>query len=321
MKLKFHEIKPIRLDKYLVNLNLPELYSRSFIEHLITGGFIQVEGKVARKSHLLKDGEEIQIEIPPPPEIKPQPENIPLNVVWEDEYLLIVDKPAGLTVHPAPGNRQGTLVNALLHHYQDQLADGDPLRPGIVHRLDKDTSGLLLVAKDNRTRSLLTSQFQARQINKYYLALTAGLPAREQGIISSRMGRSQTDRKKMMVADTGREAVTHYHVERYFDYFCLMKVRIETGRTHQIRVHLSHINCPVLGDQTYSSLKRILSQIPFQHHKKIKYLLTNHLHRQALHACRLVFQHPVTGNTVDVSSPLPEDIKYCLSWLEHYFSH
>jgi len=208
----------------------------------------------------------------------------------------------------------------LMFHFNKKLSiQHDPQRPGIVHRLDKDTSGLLIVAKNDRVHSLLSRMFQDRVIKKTYLAITAGVPAKVEDTIKTLIGRSKKDRIKMTITTDGREAITHYKIIKYYDFFSLTEVLLETGRTHQIRVHFSHINCPILGDNTYSTLKRTLSIVPFHYQKKVKYLLANHLKRQALHAYKLEFEHPVTKEIVKAEAPIPEDIQYTINWLEKYF--
>jgi len=321
MKLIFNENKPMRLDKFLVAQNLKQLYSRSLIDKLIANGDIRVNGKTVKKSHLLKNGEEIAIIIPQPQKFEIIPENIPLDIVYEDDYLAIVNKPAGLTVHPAPGNYRGTLVNALVFHLGKHLSSGgDYFRPGIVHRLDKDTSGLVVVAKNDEIHYLLSQMFQNRRIEKYYLAITVGIPHSPKNEIRSYLNRSKSDRKKMAVSEKGKIAITNFEILEEFVYFALIKIRLHTGRTHQIRVHFSHINAPILGDQTYSGLKRTLNSIPGQFHKKVKFLLAKHLTRQALHAHKLVFSHPITKEKINVEIPLPEDMNYALKWLRTNFS-
>ena len=250
-----------------------------------------------------------------------EPENIPLDFIWQDKYLAIINKPAGVAVHPGAGNPKGTIVNALMFHLKGKLSTSyDPLRPGIVHRLDKDTTGLLIVVKDDRTRSLLSKMFQERKIQKFYKAITVGIPKETEGTIETFIDRSKKDRKKMGISLSGKKAITHYKIIEYYDFFSLVEIILETGRTHQIRVHFSDINCPILGDSTYSTLKRTLSIIPFHYQKKIKYLLANHLKRQALHAYKLEFIHPVTGKEIKVEAPLPEDMSYALNWLKENFS-
>jgi len=320
MKIIFSDEKTERLDKFLVNQNLNELYSRTYIIKLITESAITVNGSGTKKSYLLQQGDEINIIVPEKKKAEIIAEKIDLDIVYEDEHLAIINKQAGITVHPAPGNETGTIVNALMYHFKDNLSTGsEKNRPGIVHRLDKDTTGLLIIAKNDRAHSLLSQMFQDRKIEKYYKAIVVGTPTNKEDTIRTYLSRSKTDRKKMAVSSEGKEAVTHYIIDKHYDAFALLNVDLETGRTHQIRVHLSHLNCPVLGDQTYSSLKRTLNMIPYDFQKKIKYLMANHLKRQALHAWKLCFDHPITGKALSVEVDLPEDMKYCLNWLDKYF--
>jgi len=309
-----------RIDKFLKEENIDELYSRSYINKLIESGSIKVNNSTTKKSYQLIPGDIITIEFPPKRELKIEAEDIPLEIIWEDEFLVIVNKPVGLTVHPAAGNPDGTLVNALMFHLKGKLSTGsDALRPGVVHRLDKDTSGLLIAAKDDKTHSLLSRMFQERKIKKTYLAITVGAPKEGKGTIDTFIERSKTDRKKMAVSKSGKRAITHYRVLQDYGFFAVVEVDLETGRTHQIRVHFSNLNCPVLGDETYSSLKRTLNTTPHQFHKKIKFLLARHLQRQALHAIKLSFIHPVTEERINAEAPIPEDIQYTLAWLEKNF--
>ncbi len=320
MRIIYQEEKSCRIDKYLIGLRKDELYSRSFIERLIKDGSITVNQEKIKKSYLLHSGDEIDITIPQKPDLTITPQDISLDIIWQDEYLAVINKQAGIAVHPGAGNPDGTIVNALMYHLKGQLSSAhDCMRPGIVHRLDKDTTGLLVVAKDDKTHSLLSQQFQNRQIKKYYKAITVGIPRTAEGTIETYIERSLKDRTKMTIANSGRIAITHYKIIEYFDFFSLVDIQLETGRTHQIRVHFSHINCPILGDNTYSTLKRTLSIVPFHYQKKVKYLLANHLKRQALHACRLEFKHPITGKEIKVEAPLPEDMEYTLKWLRENF--
>jgi len=320
MKIEYKENEKQRIDKYLVSLNLEELYSRSFIDKLLKNEAILVNGKVVKKNHKLTSSDIIEITIPPKDEVEIKPQNIPFDIIWEDDDIVIVNKPAGLVVHPGAGISDGTLVNALMYHFKEVLSTRhDPLRPGIVHRLDKETSGLLIVAKNDKVHSLLSRMFQDRIIKKTYLAVTVGIPPKTEDTINTMIGRSKRDRIKMTVTDDGRDAITHYKIIKYYDFFSVSEIILETGRTHQIRVHFSHINCPILGDNTYSTLKRTLSIVPFHYQKKVKYLLANHLKRQALHAYKLEFEHPITKEIIKVEAPIPEDIQYTLDWLDKYF--
>ena len=320
MKIEYLENEKQRIDKYLVNLEIDELYSRSFIDRLLQDSAILVNNKPIKKNYKLTLSDIITISLPEVKDLELKPENIPIDIIWEDDDIAIVNKPVGIVVHPGAGIQNGTLVNALMFHFNKKLSiQHDPQRPGIVHRLDKDTSGLLIVAKNDRVHSLLSRMFQDRTIKKTYLAITAGIPSKKEDTIKTLIGRSKKDRVKMTVTSDGREAVTHYKIIKYYDFFSLVEVLLATGRTHQIRVHFSHINCPIMGDNTYSTLKRTLSIVPFHYQKKVKYLLANHLKRQALHAYRLEFEHPITKETVRAEAPIPEDIQYTMDWLEKYF--
>lgn len=319
-KLKYSEENPLRLDKYLRSLQKEELYSRSFIEKLIEDGQILVNSETVKKSHLLRKGDTIEVHIPPSETKELTPEPMELDICYEDADLAIVNKPAGLTVHPAPGNYSGTLVNALLYHFS-QLSHGyESDRPGIVHRLDKDTSGLIIVAKNDKTQSLLSQMFQDRKIDKWYKTILVNSPPQDKGIIETNIARSKRDRTKMTVAKEGKKAVSEYNVLQHFHYFSYVEVKLLTGRTHQIRLHCVHLNCPVLGDETYASVKQIKNMIPVQMHRKLKALLKNHLQRQALHAYRLRFTHPHSGEIIDVSADLPQDMQYALGWLKENFT-
>ncbi len=320
MKIEYLENEKLRIDKYIVSLELKELFSRSFIDKLLKEEAILVNGKPVKKNYKLTHSDIITIELPEKEELEIKPQNIPIEIIWEDDDIAIVNKPVGLVVHPGAGISKGTLVNALMFLFNEKLSDQhDPQRPGIVHRLDKDTSGLLIVAKNDRVHSLLSRMFQDRKIKKTYLAITVGIPAIAEDTITTLIGRSKKDRIKMTVTSEGRQAITHYKIAKYFDFFSLVEIELETGRTHQIRVHFSHINCPILGDNTYSTLKRTLSIVPFHYQKKVKYLLANHLKRQALHAYKLEFEHPITKEIIKAEAPIPEDIQYTLDWLEKYF--
>ena len=285
----------VRLDKYVCQ-HFPEL-SRARAQSLIADGHITVNGQPAKPGLKLNVGDKLKVVIPPTPPEKPLPESIPLNIIYEDEDLLVVDKPAGLTVHPAPGHPGHTLVNALLAHLPHLADIGDWLRPGIVHRLDKDTSGLMLVAKNSSAQEHLIGQFKSHSVTKAYLALVRGHLAPETGIIEANIGRDPRDRKKMAVVEKGREARTEYKVIRYIRGYTLVEVRPETGRTHQIRVHLGAIGFPVVGDKIYGVRSPFLS-------------------RQFLHACRLGFSLPASGEYVEFKSELPEDLKKALEDIE-----
>ncbi|MCF7793141.1 MAG: RluA family pseudouridine synthase [Candidatus Cloacimonetes bacterium] len=316
----FEEESSTRLDVFLSNLKQENLYSRSYIDKLIKNNLVKVNDKNEKKSYKLINGDTITISIPKQKSAEILPQKIPLDVIYEDQFLAIINKQSGISVHPGAGIKDGTLVNALMHHFKGELSSGnDALRPGIVHRLDKDTSGLIIMAKDDKTHSLLSSMFQEQSIKKSYFAVLCGVPSEVEGTLETYIDRSKTDRTKMVVSAKGRKAITHYKILQDYHFFSTAQIDLETGRTHQIRVHFSHLNCPVLGDQTYNSLKRTLSLLNVQYHKKVKYLLAKHLQRQALHAHRLEFTHPVTKENVNVEAPIPDDIQYALNWLAKNF--
>ena len=284
-------ITGVRLDRFIAE-NCPDL-TRTHAQKLITGGCITVNEKEAKPSLRLDSGDKVDIIVPPTPPSPLAPEPIPLNVVYEDEDLLVVDKPPGLTVHPAPGHPDHTLVNALLSRVPHLSQMGDSLRPGIVHRLDKDTSGLMIVAKNQSAQMNLIEQFRTRVITKAYLALVGGHLTPEEGIIDAAIGRDASNRKRMAVVKEGRPARTQYRVVKYMNDYTLLEIMPETGRTHQIRVHLAAIGYPVVGDAVYG-------------------VKSPHLSRQFLHACRLGFKLPLSGEYVEFKSELPEDLEKAL---------
>ena len=285
----------VRLDKYICR-HFPEL-SRARVQKLVADGNITVNGQPARPALKLRTGDKIDIALPPAPSEKPLPEAIPVNIIYEDDDLLVVDKPPGLTVHPAPGHPAHTLVNALLAHLPHLADSGDALRPGIVHRLDKDTSGLMLVAKNRSAQEDLIGQFKSRSVSKSYLVLVKGRLTPESGVIEANIGRNPRNRKKMAVVEGGREARSEYQVIKYIGDYTLVEVRPQTGRTHQIRVHLSAIGFPVVGDKVYG-------------------VRSAHLPRQFMHAHRLGFSLPSSGKYVEFKSELPADLKQALEDIE-----
>lgn len=311
----------MRLDKFLAGLNIQELYSRTFIEHLIEEDRIIVNKIPVKKSYLLKKGDEIEISIPelPPTEIVPQ--NIPLEVVYEDEDLAIINKVAGMIVHPGYGIADHTLVNAMVYRWGNQLSSGrDINRPGIVHRLDRGTSGLMIIAKNDPTQSALCEMLSRREIKKTYIAITCGIPNPSEGIIDTNISRSISNPRKMCVSQQGRRAITRYKVIQYYSFFSLVKIGLETGRMHQIRVHFAHLKNPILGDLLYNSHKQVKTLVPENMKHKVSELLTEHLLRQALHSWRLEFTHPISGKHLDIKAEPPEDFQYTFNWLGQYFS-
>jgi len=284
-----------RLDKYITQKESG--LSRSFIQELVNSGHILVNNQSAKPSLRLKTGDTITIEIPPETPSELKAENIPLEIIFQDKDLLLINKPPGLTVHPAPGHPDHTLVNGVLALEPEMEDFDDPLRPGIVHRLDKDTSGLLLVAKNRQALANLSAQFKERTIRKYYLALVKGELRPAEGFIEAPLGRDPQNRQKIAVVSDGRHARTGYKVLRYIQGYSLLEVKLETGRTHQIRVHFAAIGHPVAGDAVYG-----------QKESWVK--------RQFLHAHRLSFALPSNGQVVEFTSPLPPDLEEALKILE-----
>ncbi len=290
-----------RLDAWLARHVAGE--SRSRLQALIGEGRVTVDGGRSRASARVRPGQAIAVVLPDPVPAAPAPEDIPLAIVHEDDRLLVVDKPAGLVVHPGAGRDSGTLVNALLHHVRDLSGVGGVARPGIVHRLDRGTSGLLVVAKDDAAHRELARQFASREVEKEYLALVLGVPARRQGEIAAAIGRDPVHRRRMSVrSPRGREARSSYAVVEVFPGAALLRVRILTGRTHQIRVHLASLGHPVAGDATYGGTRAGSSR-----HAATRDALAG-LTRPALHAARLAFRHPATGERLAFESPLPSDL-------------
>jgi 23S rRNA pseudouridine1911/1915/1917 synthase len=280
-----------RLDRFLATL--PEIGSRAVAERLVGAGGVLVDGRSRPKSHRLEGGEELEFDPPAPPTSALEPQAMDLVVPYEDEHLLVVDKPAGLVVHPAPGHATGTLVHGLLAH--DVEGGEEAERPGIVHRLDRDTSGLLVVARSPEAHRRLQEMVREREVTREYVALVAGRPRSWRGTIDAPIGRDRHDAQRHSLdTDTPRAAVTHFEVVELLPRHALLRVTLETGRMHQIRVHLAAIELPVAGDPAYGRAGDL------------------GLERQFLHAARLAFAHPFTGEPVDVASPLPADLEQAL---------
>jgi len=298
-----------RLDAHLAG-RLPDL-SRSRIARLIAGGAVRLNGRSARKSERVEAGDIIELRVPDPEPSSVLPEPIPLDLLYEDRDLLVVNKPAGLVVHPAPGHRTGTLVNALLHHVDDLSGIGGVKRPGIVHRLDKDTSGLMIVAKHDRAHARLAAALKRRRIHRGYLVACWGHLQNDRCMVDAPVGRSRRDRKRMAVVDEGRRAVTRFERVERWSAADLLGAELETGRTHQIRVHLEHIGHPVVGDEVYggggargiSGTGRVWARE-----------LERRVPRQFLHAHRLEFRHPRTGERLELVCPLPPDLAAAAEW-------
>jgi len=303
-----------RLDSYLShheNVNL----SRNQIQNLIDDAKILVNSILPSKKYLVQPGDKIEINIPPPKISDISAQNIPIEICFEDEFLAVVNKPAGMVVHPASGNYEGTLVNALMYHFKNLSQKGGTERAGIVHRLDKNTSGLLLVAKDDRVHTQLQEALQEREIKRVYTALVCG-HVKEDGKIDAPIGRSSRDRKKMAVTNrSSREAQTHFKlIDRYRTYD-LLDVTLQTGRTHQIRVHLAHIGHPVFGDPEYGGREKWHKGI-FANERQSAKALLEIMPNQALHSRKLEFVHPVKGAKVVVESKLPENFEKLLKTLD-----
>jgi 23S rRNA pseudouridine1911/1915/1917 synthase len=301
-----------RLDRFLAE-KLPEL-TRSQIKRLIDDGLVSVTGTAVKAGLKLHGGETIRLFLPEAAPVEAAPEAIPLAVLYEDTHLIVIDKPAHMVVHPAPGHGGGTLVNALLHHCQDLSGIGGKLRPGIVHRLDKDTSGVMVATKDDRTHHQLARQFKAHTIHRRYRALVHGLVKNQQGTIDRPIGRHPAQRLKMSSSSRcGRRAVTHWQVLRRFDRdrLTLLDLSLETGRTHQIRVHLAEMNLPVVGDSLYGSPGQARSLVDARLRK-----LVEQLDRQFLHAWQLGFVHPGSGVEMEFRAPLPGELQRIIDYLE-----
>ncbi|MBQ9267420.1 MAG: RluA family pseudouridine synthase [Clostridia bacterium] len=276
-----------RLDAFVASKD--EKFSRSLVQKLIKDSKILVDGKSAKPSEKVQAGERICVDYREEPNDSIKGEEIPIDIIYEDDDILVVNKPKNMVVHPAAGNRSGTLVNALLGRHELSSMNGD-IRPGIVHRLDKNTTGVLVIAKNNFAHQKIAKQIQNRETKKEYIALVRGLIKENEGVINMPIGRHPTDRKKMAVTREGKEAITEFKVlKRFSEGYTLLKINLKTGRTHQIRVHLSHIGYPIVGDDTYSTGKN-----PFG------------VTSQMLHAHKLSFVHPTSGEKVEFEAPIPE---------------
>jgi 23S rRNA pseudouridine1911/1915/1917 synthase len=307
----------MRVDQYLV-LQFPD-FSRSVIQKAIESDSVTINEAPTKRSFKVRSGDRVRIWLPEPNRPEPIAENIPLEILYEDEYLAIVNKPHAMVVHPAKGNWTGTLVNALAHHFQHLSKINGAYRPGIVHRLDRDTSGVILVAKEEQTHRDLGMQFETRKVFKEYIAITAGVLDRDSDYIEKRIGHHPHDRIKMIATDDetrGKEACTFYEVRERFRGYTFVRVQPRTGRTHQIRVHLASVGCPVLADKTYSGRDafRLTDLVPGLPSAEDEVLLP----RQALHAQRLRLFHPRTGAVIAVEAPLPPEFVRTLEALRKY---
>lgn len=287
-----------RLDYYL-SKTIPGI-SRTYVQKMIKEGLVLVNGKQVKPRYLVKKGDLIKANFREPEKLELIPENIPIDIIFQDEDLLVVNKPKGMVVHPAPGNPSGTLVNALLYHVSNLSSIESTIRPGIIHRLDKDTSGLLIVAKNDKSHKALSKQLKNREIKRIYTALVYGRLDKEKAVIDAPIGRHPINRKRMAVVyKNSKEAITHYRVLEYYKDYTLVEASLETGRTHQIRVHMAYINHPVVGDPVYSNRKSEFG-----------------VDSQLLHARQLGFYHPRSGEYMEFKSELPKDFKKIIQLLE-----
>lgn len=307
------DISNVRLDKYLADEI--EILSRTKIKECIEEDGVSVNGRKEKPSYMLKGGESIRIEIPEEKPTTIKGENIPLDIVHEDDELIIVNKPAGLVIHPGAGAVAGTLVNALVYHFDHLSQRYGNERPGIVHRLDEDTSGVLVVAKTDRSHLRLAEQFSSRTVEKTYLGVAWGRFKKKDGIVKGAIARHPRQRKKFAVAEEGRPAETWYKVVKEYDCLTLIEIEPKTGRTHQIRVHMASIHHPIFADETYGGGRSRVKgySVP---QRNFLYSLFSSIHRQALHAKRIAFHHPKSGHRVAFKAPLPHDFQELLDRLE-----
>ena len=294
-----------RVDKVVAE-KLPD-FSRNSVQRLILEGAVKVNGEPVRRSLILKEGDRVEVYFPPPQESTLIPQSLPVKFIYEDQDMLVVDKPRGMVVHPGPGHSSGTLVNALLYYCRDLSGIGGELRPGIVHRLDKDTSGLLVVAKNDSSHRELSRQLQEKQMDREYLVLVWGKPKSRQFTVSAPIARHPKNRKKMTVISTGKEAVTHFRVLSFLPSCSLLRAALETGRTHQVRVHLAYTGFAVVGDLLYGGHRKELDKIKWE--------------GQALHSRRINLMHPQTGRAMTFTSPLPKEFRFLLKYLRGFQVH
>ncbi|MCI9064123.1 MAG: RluA family pseudouridine synthase [Clostridia bacterium] len=298
MVIKVEQNEEKRIDAYIPMID--DKYSRTAIQRLIDEGKITVNGNIVKSSYKVQQGDKIEIQEQPPKEIELKAQDIPVEVIYEDNDIIVINKPKGMVVHPANGNPDGTLVNAVMAICKDSLSGiGGEIRPGIVHRLDKDTSGIIIVAKNDKAHINLSEQIKNHEVKKTYIALVRGVVKEDNATIDMPIGRSKNDRKKMAVDRNGKNAVTHFKVLKRYKKYTLLEVNIETGRTHQIRVHLSHIGYPVVGDIVYSNGKNEWK-----------------IEGQCLHAKSLEFKHPITGKQMKLAAELPEYLKNVINELD-----
>ncbi len=309
-----------RLDVFLASRRDLGL-SRSHIQKLIAEGLVTLDGEVTKPSYRLEPGERVRVTVPQPQPLEVEPEDIPLDILYEDAHLVVVNKRRGMVVHPAPGHGGGTLVNALLAHCDHLSGIGGVCRPGIVHRLDRDTSGVMVVAKSDLAHRSLSEQIKNRTAQRRYLALVFGDVPASEGTVETRIGRDPENRKRMaVVSEGGREAVTHYRVLERFGDFTLVECALRTGRTHQIRVHMAHLGHPVAGDPVYGPrrprrFRREMARVMAVESNAPYPSAVAALEGQALHAYRLTFRHPASGEPMELRAPLPPDMERALNEL------
>ena len=289
--------KKKRLDAYVSSLK--DNISRSNAQKLIKNNKIFVNGKNVKESYKVKENDEIRIIIEEPKKSSLKPENIPLDIIYEDNDIIVINKPKGMVVHPGNGNHEGTLVNAVLAYAKDLSGIGGELRPGIVHRIDKDTSGLIIVAKNDKAHKNLSEEIKNHEVTKIYTCLVRGNISEDDATIDMPIGRDKNDRKKMAVTEDGKKAITHFRVLKRYGNYTLLRVKIDTGRTHQIRVHMAKIGHPIIGDEVYSNGKNEFN-----------------VHGQMLHSTYLKFKHPVTGKELELEAPLPQYFQDVLEQLK-----
>ena len=306
----------VRIDKYLTSrIDV----SRNQNSKLIKEGKVRVNGAQVKPNYTVRIGDVVSVEIPKPEKPDITPEDIPLDIIYEDEYFIVVNKPPGLVVHPGAGHWQGTLVSGLLGYTRNLSDAGGEFRPGIVHRLDKDTSGLIVVAKNNEAHWKVAEKFSNREIYKEYIAFVWGLPAPDAGTIDRPIGRSKSNRKKFVVTPDGREAVTEYRVLSDYRVVSLVSLCLKTGRTHQARVHMKSIGHPVLGDKEYGGSKVCVKGLNKEEMELARNLLKV-VTRQMLHACKLRFIHPFFNKELSLEAPLPDDFKVVEKVLKEYYN-
>lgn len=301
-----------RLDVFLAEKI--DTISRSKISRLIKDGCVTLNGARAKPGTSLKARDKIVVTLPEPEPAEIEPEDVPFQVLWEDDYYIAVNKPPGIIVHPGAGHRKGTLVSGLINYTEKLSEVGGELRPGLVHRLDRNTSGVLMVAKTDEAHWKLSRQFARRQVYKAYQALVWGTLSQTEGSIDEPLGRSARDRKKFVVRPDGRRALTRYRVLLQFEALALVRLILETGRTHQARVHMSHIGHPVVGDEVYGNQNRFLGSLNRIGRNRIREVLRR-VERQMLHAHVLEFRHPFSGEMLRITAPLPADFQNCLDLL------